>query len=359
MPKLTKSFIDKLLLGGDYTEWDDALPGFGIRVRGTVKTWIVKYRNSEGRQRKMSIGRSTSTTPDEARALAKKYIGQVASGYDPAEGKIEIRNAITVSELCDLYIKDKGWLATGRKDKKASTIAMDKSRIERHVKPLLGKRKVISLTQQDLFNFMKDVSDGRTAKNEKSDNLRGRIIVKGGPGAAARTMGMFGAILQYAAFNNFIQTNPAHGIAKPQGEEKKERLSINKIQILGKLMNNVIGELNSSGLDAIRLLLLTGCRKMEILSLKWNMIDFENQCFLFDDTKTGRQTRPIGASACKLLKDMKNSSRSNWVFPATIGNGHYVGLPKLLDTLSKRKFDKKDKSPALDIIITAHMLRHT
>ncbi|OPZ78612.1 MAG: site-specific tyrosine recombinase XerC [Alphaproteobacteria bacterium ADurb.Bin438] len=359
MANLTKTFISSLKLGGDYTEWDDTLPCFGVRVRGTTKSWIIKYRNASGRQRKLTLGKTTKLTPEQAKSLAKQHLGNIEKGEDPAEDKQENRKSMTVAELCDRYINEKGWMARTGKEKKSSTITMDKSRIERHVKPLIGGRKVTSLTQQDLFNFMKDITDGKTAYNKESDKLRGRIIVKGGSGVASRTMGMLGAILQYAVFLRVITVNPARGLARPQDKVKDIRLQTEDIKTLGEVLFACRNEYSMTALNAIELLLLTGCRKMEVLGLTWNMIDFENQCFNFPDTKTGKQNRPFGIEAKKLLLQLRENSNSIWVFPASIGHGCYVGLPRVIAQLSEKKLKKTDKLPALKIPITAHVLRHT
>lgn len=359
MANLTKAFVSNLKLGGDYTEWDDTLPCFGVRVRGTTKSWIVKYRNSSGRQRKLTLGKTSKLTPDEARSLAKQHLGDVERGDDPAEDKQENRKSMTVTELCDRYISEKGWMARSGKNKKTSTIIMDKSRIERHVKPLIGNRKVASLTQQDLFNFMKDISEGRTAADKESDKLRGRIIVKGGTGVASRTMGMLGAILQYAIFLRVISVNPARGLARPQDKAKDIRLQAEDINTLGRVLWACQHEYNATALSATELLLLTGCRKMEILGLTWDMVDFNNQCFNFPDTKTGKQNRPFGIAAKRLLLALREKSHSSWVFPATIGDGCYVGLPRVITQLAEKKLNPDDKKPALKIPLTAHVLRHT
>ena len=88
------------------------------------------------------IGRHGVLTPDEARARAKAILGTVVDGADPAAEKQAARNAKTVAELCDLYLADAeaGRLLTRRKaSKKPSTLATDKGRVERHIKPLLGR----------------------------------------------------------------------------------------------------------------------------------------------------------------------------------------------------------------------------
>jgi hypothetical protein len=123
-------------------------------------------------------------TPETARAEAQRLLGQVKKGEDPAAAKQARRQAANVSELCDFYLGDAeaGRLLTRRKKpKKRSTIEIDKGRIERHIKPLLGRLKVTAVTTDDIDNFMHDVAEGKTAGNTKSAknaDWLGYVVVK-------------------------------------------------------------------------------------------------------------------------------------------------------------------------------------
>ena len=109
-------------------------------------------------------------------------LGAVAKGDDPSAARHAIRKAITVSELCDLYLE----VAAPRM--KASSLAMDRSRIEVHVKPLIGRIAVIALTTQDVARFQADIAAGKYSRPRKG---RGGMAT-GGKGVAARTVGMLG-----------------------------------------------------------------------------------------------------------------------------------------------------------------------
>src|SRR5271154_261416 len=129
------------------TIWDASLPGFGARRQTSdAVSYVLYYRTLEGRQRWYTNGRHGAPwTPETARDEAKKLLGDVAHKADPAYEKRAARNAQTVAELCDFYLADaeSGRLITRRREpKKASTLATDRGRIERHIKPLLGRRTV-------------------------------------------------------------------------------------------------------------------------------------------------------------------------------------------------------------------------
>jgi Arm DNA-binding domain len=148
--------------------WDGAVGGFHARrQQSKTVSYVVVYRTADGRQRWQAIGRHGSPwTPETAREAAKRILGHVADGADPAAEKHAKRKAASVAELCDLYLTDAeaGRLLTRRKAaKKASTIGTDKGRIERHIKPLLGSIKVAAVTREDVEAFMHAVAEGRTA----------------------------------------------------------------------------------------------------------------------------------------------------------------------------------------------------
>src|SRR5262245_49125293 len=126
MPKITKRLVDALRPdrnGKDVFLWDagdGALKGFGIRVKPSgAASYLVQYRNKEGRTRRLVLGKIGTLTPDEARTLAGDALRAAAKGGDPSAERHAVRKAITVADLCDLYLVD------ARSRIKASTLAMD------------------------------------------------------------------------------------------------------------------------------------------------------------------------------------------------------------------------------------------
>ena len=187
-------------LGTDEIIWDAAVAGFHARrQRGPAVTYAVFYRTKDGRQRWHKIGRHGAPwTPEKAREAAISILGSVADGADPAAEKDAARKAKTVAELCDLYLVDAeaGRLLTRRKaTKKPSTIATDRGRIERHIKPLLGRMTVAAIDRADIERFMHGVAEGETAAKVKT-KARGLARVRGGKphgGAAGGDLHLCGA----------------------------------------------------------------------------------------------------------------------------------------------------------------------
>src|SRR5690606_32997046 len=191
LAKLTKRLIDGLEpKASDYFEWDDELPGFGVRVWPTGrKVYVAQYRAGV-RTRRVKVGTHGPLTVDEARKEAKGILGDVARGEDPQEDRVTRRKSLTVSQLCDNYLAaaERGLImGKGGKAKKASTLYTDRGRIDRHIRPLLGNKLVRDMTQADVARFIRDVASGKTAVVEKTERKRGKAIVEGGTGTAART----------------------------------------------------------------------------------------------------------------------------------------------------------------------------
>ncbi len=230
MVKLTKRAVEAAeAKTKDYILWDRELPGFGLRVFPSGKrSYIVQYRQS-GRSRRRAIGLHGVWTAELARREAKAQLGRVAAGDDPAEERLEDHQAMTMKQLCERYIQDLEdglILGKGGRPKKQSTIDTDIGRIKRHIIPLMGGRRVKDLTRADMVKIMRDIIAGRSRIVVKTRKLRGKSIVKGGPGTATRTLGLIGGILTYAIDLGVIERNPAHGIKKPKYEVRERRLPI-------------------------------------------------------------------------------------------------------------------------------------
>ena len=166
---------------------------------------------------------------------------------------------------------------------------------------------------------------------------------------AARTVGMLGTILELAKRRMVIKENPARNVSKLPDGKQRRFLALDEIGVLGTVMREATDE-SAVGLAAVRLLLLTGCRRMEVLSLPWNWVDTRSQCIRFGDTKSGAQLRPIGQAAVALLKTLPRRDGSPHVLPAERGDGHFIGLPRVLARLcAKARLEG----------VTVHVLRHS
>ncbi len=207
-----------------------------------------------------------------------------------------------------------------------------------------------------------DIQSGeKIQKRIKTNKLRGITIVKGGTFAAARALETLHAIFERAIQYDLIEKNPAHGIKKTPNNKSNAFMTPDEIQVFGQLLSApkfYTAHINSA--NAIKLLLLTGCRKSEILSLKWEYINFAEQYFDFPDTKTGAQKRPFGAGALHFLKMLYNTrdKHSPYVFPAKSESGHIIGIQKAFKALLQSNNPIKT-GVTFNPNLTIHSLRHT
>jgi len=355
MGKLTKRLVDAAEpREKDYVIWDDELPGFGLRVFASGKrSYVLQYR-ALGRSRRYTIGLHGVWTAEAARQEAKVQLGRVAQGDNPAEERQLDHNAITVKELCTLYLNDLNAgliLGKGGRPKKPTTIVTDTGRIERHIIPLLGSRRVKDLTKADINKALKDIMAGKTRVSVKTKKLRGKAIVRGGAGTATRTVGLLGGILTYAVEAGIITTNPAHGLRKPKDNVRQRRLSEAEYRTLGEMLRKAAeDEKYAMTVDIIRQIALTGCRRGEMIGLKWTEADTEASCLRLEDSKEGESIRPIGLPVVEYLEQRHAEDVGTYVFPGQGEDNAFGSFPNHWEQLFK-------DSALSDV--TPHVLRHS
>jgi integrase len=330
--KVTKRAVDGLAPNTDAEVilWDQEVRGFGIRARtGGAKTYILQYRAGTGRGaplRKLTIGKHGSPwTPDMARTEAKRLLGLIASGEDPAERRAAERKALTVSELCDLY------LAQGATHKKPSTLKADRGRIEHHIKPLLGRKRVAKVIRADIERLLTDVKAGNTAARKLKDGKRRPgSITTGGAGVAAQCVALMSTLLGFAVGRGLRPDNPALGIKKPPIRKMERFLSEAEIARLAIALD---AEANRTGdpypAAAIKLLLLTGGRRGEIIGLQWPHVDFERHSLRLPDSKTGAKVIYLNPPALELLASLPRTSANPHVFVGKRKGGPLGGIDKV------------------------------
>jgi integrase len=330
--KITKRAVDALAPknGAEAVLWDEEIKGFGVRARtGGGKSYILHYRVGAGRSaplRKLTIGKHGSPwTPNTARTEAKRLLGVVASGQDPAQLRAEERKALTVGDLCDLYLSE------GASHKKPSTLRADRGRIVHHIKPLLGQKRVDQVSRGDVERMLADVRAGFTAapKPNKGERRPGSIAT-GGRGVSAQCVALMSTLLGFAVARGFRPDNPASGVKKPPIRKMERFLSEAEI---ARLAIELDAEANRTGnpypAAAIKLLLLTGARRSEITGLQWQHVDFERQCLRLPDSKTGAKVVYLNAPALEVLATLPRMSSSAHVFPGKRESRSLVGIDKV------------------------------
>jgi integrase len=276
MQKITKKTVDSEQPGDkEKFIWDSELKGFGLKVFPTgAKTFVYQYRTPEGRTRRYTIGKYSNTlTADQARKRAKEIEFEIRSGRDPMGEKQARRNALTVNELLDLYVKSEKFASNAE-----TTQAVDRGRIDRHLRPLLGKEFADTLTDDQVLKAHRAIKDGKTAARVKT-KARGLAKVTGGEGAANKSVLLLSAAYAWAMKNKFVKSNPASkmhfgnsGVRDTilKGADEYGRL----FATLQKMEDEK--RIRQAAADAIRFIALTGARRGEVTGLRWQWVDLKN-----------------------------------------------------------------------------------
>lgn len=313
MPKLTKSVVDAAKPSlREYVLWDEHPKGFGVRVTPHgVKSYLVKYRVGHGRrarQRKLTIGRHGSPwTLEQARREAKRLLGMAAQGSDPADQRSAKRQAERFDEFVKRYMRDH---ATPKK--KASSAAGDQDLIDRILLPALRGRLVADIDHRDIAKLHGSMSNR--------------------PYSANRCLALLSKMFSLAeAWGDRPRlSNPCFGISKFPETKRERFLTGPELRRLSETITKAeeCGA-HPYGIAVLRLLIMTGARKGEILSLRWSELDSDRHLITKVDSKTGRKALPISRAASAYIRQLPRRENSPWVFPAARGDGHYQGLTKV------------------------------
>ena len=160
--KITKRIVDAARpCERDTFIWDTETGGFGLKVTPAGKRIYIVQARHKGPPVRYTIGKHGAPwTPDRARDEAARVLGQIAAGINPNRAKAEGDLDKTIAELCDLY------LGEGCEKKKPSTVKVERGLIKRHIKPLLGRKKLRSIARADVERFMADIAVGKTAEKK-------------------------------------------------------------------------------------------------------------------------------------------------------------------------------------------------
>jgi integrase len=245
--KFTKPRIAALPLPTDKPEafvWDDALPGFGIRLRASgARRFVVQYRESSGATRRAVLGDPRLVDLDKAKEAARTLLAEVRLGADPQAKKVKARNALTFAQIIERY------LAAVGPSLRAGTIDAVRRHLEVHSKVLHGKPAGL-VARADIAALLGDVARDR------------------GPVAANRTRASLSALWTWGVMEGLVQANPVTGtMVRPETSRDRTLGDPELAAIWG-------GTDTGSDHDRItRLLLLTGCRRDEIGGMRWAEIE--------------------------------------------------------------------------------------
>lgn len=329
MAKLTKSDIDSVIPEQNkfylWDEGDGSIKGFGlVAYPSGQKSYVFQYRDKYGRTQRMTLGKHGDLTPDKARKIAKRFLKDVQSGADPAGDKKQKRKALTVEDLLAEYLKSEKFAA-----KAETTRKVDKGRINHHLRPLLGKRIIETLTAEDVRRAFAAIRDGKTAADVKT-GYRGRARVTGGEGAARMAIRVLRAIFAWGMEQSLVRDNPAKGIKLGQDGHRNAIISTHEgyatlFQTIKRLETE--HRLRQPVADCIRVLALTGARLSEMAALRWAWVDLKRGVITLPPAahktgkKTGSKEITLPTAAQEIIARQPDGLPEQFVFTPAKGTG--------------------------------------
>ena len=359
MSKLTKRIIDDLKPASkSYIEWDKELRGFGVLVLPSgVKSFVLQYRNAARRSKRLTVGRYSVLTVDMARKIAQEALGQVAQGNDPVSERLEARQSLTVNDLLTRYLTEYVMVRSG-----AKTQENIKKIVENHIRPRIGTLKIKSVTKQDVLKL--------------------HLAMKDTPRSANIMLSTLSKAFSLAEDWNLRpeNSNPCRKVEKYEENHRTRFLNDLELKRLGTVLieaettgipwqmpnNHAKNSKHTAKLDnqrtfipwqpiaAIRLLLLTGARLSEILSLEWLHISLPDKTMALPSVKgKARVPNPIGDAACDLLNALPKVQGSPYVLPREKDHMLHISIEVMQNTWQRIRW----RAGLADVRL--HDLRHT
>ena len=317
MAKLKYRTISKRTVDGLPVEdreavfWDDKLPGFGVRVYPSgSKVYVVQTRHN-GRSRRVTLGRHGVLTADGARREAALAISRIKSGQEPVE---KAPGTVTVAELAARYLREHVEVRC-----KGSTQKMYRSVVERFIVPAYGHVAVEEVEQQHIAKLHFELRDIPYQANRALE-----IGVK-----------LFNLAEEWKLRTG---SNPCRFVRKYRETKRERFLTDEEFRRLGEVLNEVEveGSLPVHPAAAIRLLMLTGCRRNEIVELQWKDVDLGAGELRLRDSKSGARLVPLSPAAARVLAELPRVEGNPWVIPGIKRGRHLADLNHYWERVRER-----------------------
>jgi integrase len=328
--KLTKQVVHSAQPEAkEYYIWDTEVKGFGLRVfPAGKKSFVYQYRVRR-RTRRVTLGNASSIHVQQAREGARAAAVTVQRGGDPLGEKQAKRDAITVEQLAERFVHHHVFFfvkqSTGREYQRA---------LRNYILPALGKKAVDEVTRADVAKL--------------------HIGLAHKPTQANRTIEIVSKMFNLAEEWGLLEpgTNPRRGIRK-YPETKRERF-LSPAEI--KRVSEVLCEMEAERIEmpaaiaAVRLLMMTGCRLNEIMTLKWEYVRLRSGFVRLPDSKTGAKDVQLGQPAIDILANIPRIENNPWVLTGKINGGRLTDL---------QPFWQRVRARAGLCDVRIHDLRHT
>ena len=351
--KLSKTVVERIAAADqDVVVWDDALPGFGVRIKPSgVRSYIIQYRNrTTGVSKRLTIGQhGPLLTFDQAKKQARAMLADAMRGEDPAEVRKVARRSPSVANLAADYLE-----RHALPKKRPKSVRDDRSMLDKIILPRLGAKKVEAVGRRDIEAI--------------------HVAMKDRPYQANRVLSLLSKIFNLAVEWKWRPDNPAKGIERYEEQKRDRWLSDDELRRLCAVLED---HPNKRAANAVRLQLLTGARLGEILCSRKEDFDLRRGVW----TKPSHQTKqkrtehlPLSAQATGLTASIIETSDpgSPFLFPGNKPGQPLREVKKFWSTVMRqssitnyRRHDNRHTyashliSSGLSLEIVGQLLGHT
>jgi integrase len=350
--KLSKAVVERIEPDvADVTVWDEALPGFGVRVKPSgVRSYLVQYRTRDGTSKRMTIGRHGPLLSfDQARKQARGVLADALRGADPAGERVAARKAPTVAQLAEDYLERH---ATPLK--RAKSVRDDRSMLARIVLPKLGSKKVESVRRRDIEAL--------------------HLTFRDRPYQANRVLSLLSKMFNLAVQWGWRPDNPVKGVPRFQELPRDRWLSDAELRRLTAALD---AHPNQTTANAIRLQLLTGARLGEVLSARRDAFDLYRGYWRKPSHQTKQKRTehlPLSQAAVELVREIirLGNGGSDWLFPGQDRSRHITDIKRFWSDVTEsagindyRRHDNRHTyashlvSSGLSLEVVGRLLGHT
>ena len=304
---ISRRTVEALAVEKDTVFWDRNLPGFGVRVYASgTKMYVVQSR-AGGKSVRVTVGRHGVITADEARRRAARIVNRIKAGEDPVADPLPARHAggPTVADLAARYMEEHVAVRC-----KGSTAESMRKLVDKHILPAFGRLPLLAVERERVVAF--------------------HARLGGVPYAANRAVALLSRMYGMAASWGMVPDgmNPCRSVRKYPTRPRERFLTDTEFRRLGAVLDRAKadGGISVHAVAAIRLLLLTGCRKSEILSLSWEDVDLAAGELRLADSKTGPRAVPLSPPAVRVLAELPRLPGCIWVIPGQKPGTHLTNL---------------------------------
>jgi integrase len=284
---------------------DGKVPRFGLRITAAgAMTFVVRYRNRGGVDRTYSIGSYPSWSPAPAREEAKRINMLVDQGEDPHADKDAERTAPDMKRLAERYI------AEHLPKKRPRSRRDDEAMLRMWILPALGSKKVVEVRAADI------------------EDVHTKVTKAGSPIRANRCVALLSKMFSLSVRWEMRADNPVRGAVERNAEVKRKvYLTIEEI---ARLSDALAAHPDQDVADAVRLLLLSGARRSEVLAARWDQFR-DDGLWIKPGATTKQETEheaPLSAPALDLLARRRAKATTAYVFPGHHGRPHLTEIKK-------------------------------